>query len=56
MASVFWDCHGVILIDFLIEQRTINADYYLKLLKDQGKANSPFKTTRTISQKRQYPP
>jgi hypothetical protein len=50
MASVFWDSHGVIFIDFLTEQRPINADYYLKLLKVQSKANSPFKT-RTISQK-----
>jgi hypothetical protein len=34
MPSVFWDSQGVSFIDFLSEQRTINADYYSKLLKD----------------------
>jgi hypothetical protein len=56
MAREFWESEDVLFIDFLTEQRPINADYYLKLLKDQGKANSPFKTTRTISQKRLSPP
>jgi hypothetical protein len=37
MASVSWDSQGVLFIDFLIEQRTINADYYSKLLKDRVK-------------------
>jgi hypothetical protein len=30
----FWDSQGTLFIDFLIEQRTINAAYYSKLLKD----------------------
>jgi hypothetical protein len=34
MASVFWDSQAVLFTDFLIEQRTINAVHYAKLLKD----------------------
>jgi hypothetical protein len=37
MASVFWEPQGVLFICFLTEQRTINADYYWKPLKDQVK-------------------
>jgi hypothetical protein len=37
MASAFWDSQGVLFIDFLTEQRTIEASYYSKLLKDQVK-------------------
>lgn len=32
LASVFWDCHGVIMIDFLDKGRTITGDYYSTLL------------------------
>ncbi|KAF6198043.1 hypothetical protein GE061_007789 [Apolygus lucorum] len=32
LATVFWDCRGVLLIDFLHERRTINAEYYCGLL------------------------
>jgi hypothetical protein len=32
---LFWDSQGVIFIDILVEQRTINAAYYSKLLKDR---------------------
>jgi hypothetical protein len=35
MTSVFWDSQGVLFIDFLREQRTINTSYYTKLLKDE---------------------
>jgi len=31
------ESHGVLSVDFLTEQRTINAAYYSKLLKDQVK-------------------
>jgi hypothetical protein len=31
----FWETQGILFIDFLIEQRTINATYYSKLLKDR---------------------
>ncbi len=31
---LFWDMRGVILIDFLRDQRTINAAYYSALLRD----------------------
>lgn len=32
MASVFWDAHGIIFIDYLEKGRTINSDYYIALL------------------------
>ena len=28
MASIFWDCQGVILIDYLEQSRTMNGAYY----------------------------
>jgi histone-lysine N-methyltransferase SETMAR len=37
MASVFWDSQGVLFIDFLIEQRIINAAYYFQVLIDRVK-------------------
>jgi hypothetical protein len=37
MTSVFWDSEGVLLIDSLIEEGTINAAYYSKFLKDRLK-------------------
>lgn len=33
MITVFWDCEGIILIDYLAKGATINAEYYSKLLK-----------------------
>jgi hypothetical protein len=33
----FWNTHGLLFVAFLIEQRTINAAYYSKLLKDRVK-------------------
>ena len=30
--SVFWDCHGVILTDYLPKGQTITGTYYSKLL------------------------
>ncbi|KAF7277768.1 hypothetical protein GWI33_009189 [Rhynchophorus ferrugineus] len=32
MASVFWDAYGIIFIDYLEKERTINSDYYIALL------------------------
>lgn len=32
MASVFWDTHGIIFIDYLEHGKTINSDYYIDLL------------------------
>jgi hypothetical protein len=39
MASIFWDCQGIIMIDFLEKGRTINGTYYadeLRRLLTQG--------------------
>ncbi|CAH2095031.1 unnamed protein product [Euphydryas editha] len=33
MASVFWDAHGIIFIDYLGKEKNINSDYYIALLK-----------------------
>ena len=32
MASVFWDPHGIIFIDYLEKGKTINSDYYTAIL------------------------
>ena len=32
MASVFWDAHGILFIDFLETGENINSDYYMALL------------------------
>ena len=32
MASVFWDPHGILLIDYPENGKTINSDYYMALL------------------------
>ena len=32
MASVFWDAHGILFIDYLLKGKTINSDYYMALL------------------------
>ena len=32
LASVFWDVQGILFIDFLEEERTINSEYYIALL------------------------
>jgi len=43
-ASDFWDSQGVLLIDFLTEQRTFNRSYYSKFLNDRIK--SAFRSKR----------
>ena len=43
-ASVFWAMHGILLIDFLPKDQTINSDYYIALfnrLKDAIKKKKP---------------
>ena len=32
MATIFWDSHGIILIDYLREEKTITGEYYASLL------------------------
>ena len=32
MASVFWDAHGILFIDYFKKDKTINSDYYMALL------------------------
>ena len=37
LASVFWDAHGIILIDYLENERTITGEYYAALLDQLSK-------------------
>ena len=37
MATVFWDAKGILLVDFLENKRTINADYYTRVLRKLAK-------------------
>ena len=32
MATIFWDSHGIILIDSLQKEKTITGEYYVLLL------------------------
>ena len=36
MASIFWDAHGILFIDYLEKGKTINCDYYMALLDRLG--------------------
>lgn len=33
MLTVFWDCKGIILVDFLPHKQTINAQYYIEIIR-----------------------
>lgn len=51
MVTIFWDSEGVILVDFLDDQRTVNEAYYetaLKKLHDALLKNRPGKMNRQI--------
>ena len=38
MASVFWDAKGIVFIDYLQKGKTINGEYYTKLLRELRQA------------------
>jgi hypothetical protein len=38
MTAVFWDSKGIIHLDFLTGQKTINAQYYSTLLNEKVKS------------------
>ena len=38
MAFVFWDAKGIVLIDYLQKGKTINGEYYAKLLRELRQA------------------
>jgi histone-lysine N-methyltransferase SETMAR len=51
LASVFWDQDGILLIDYLQKDQTINAEYYLSLLvqlKDTLKEKRRGKVTKGV--------
>ena len=33
MMTVFWDCEGILLIDFLPHKKTVTGDYYASLMR-----------------------
>lgn len=35
--TIYWDCRGILLINFLDEQSTVNSAYYYHLLKKKAK-------------------
>ena len=37
LATVFWDPHGILFIDYLEKGRTINSEYYVALLEEIAK-------------------
>jgi hypothetical protein len=43
MATVFWDCEGVILIDVLPRGQTTNSDVYVKTLRKRFRRVRPHK-------------
>ena len=51
MASVFWDAKGIVLIDYLQKGKTINEEYYAKLLRELRqaiKSKQPGKLTKGV--------
>ena len=38
MTSAFWDAKGIVFIDYLQKGRTINGEYYAKLVRELGEA------------------
>ena len=49
IASVFWDAHGILLIDYLEKSKTISSDYYMALL---DRLSAEVKKTRPHMQKK----
>jgi histone-lysine N-methyltransferase SETMAR len=48
MATVFWDCEGVILIDVLLRGQMINLDVYLETLKKRVQRVRPDKDVTKV--------
>ena len=51
MASVFWDAKGIVFIDYLQKGKTINGEYYAKLLRELRqaiKSKQPGKLTKGV--------
>ncbi|KAF7280496.1 hypothetical protein GWI33_005835 [Rhynchophorus ferrugineus] len=58
MASVFWDAHGIIFIDYLEKGRVNNSDYYVALLdrlKDEiAEKTAAFEEKESAASPRKY--
>ena len=51
MAYVFWDAKGIVFINYLQKGKTINGEYYVKLLRELGpaiKLKRPGKLTKGV--------
>jgi histone-lysine N-methyltransferase SETMAR len=48
MATVFWDCEGVILIDVLLRGQTINSDVCVETLKKRFRRVRPHKDVTKV--------
>ena len=49
IASVFWDAHGILFIDYLEKGKAINSDYYMALL---DRLSTEIKKKRPYMQKK----
>ena len=50
-ATIFWDCRGIVLIDYLSKGRTVTGDYYSKLLtrvNDKLRSSRPNLQRKTV--------
>ena len=51
MASVFWDARGIIFIDYLQKEKTMNGEYYANLLQcssDEIKKKQPHLVRKNV--------
>ena len=52
LASLFWDAHGILFVDYLEKGRTINSEYYMALLvhlrKEIAKKGSQMKEKKVL--------
>ena len=55
MASVFWDEHSILFIDYLEKGKTINSDYYMALTGSIERRNQE-KTASHAKEKNAVPP
>ena len=57
MASVFWDAHGILFIDYLEKGKTINSDYYMAFLdRLSGEIKKNVKLNELSFELLPYPP
>ena len=56
MASVFWDSHGILFIDYLEKGNRINSEYYIALLVRLKEEIAKKKTATHVQEKNYFSP